>query len=237
MFTVKTWIFSGMGDKSDLLLYICKILATSGKKVLLIDAAIDAKYRHMIGLSHPLLPVMEFAGFDVATGFQSLDSLKSFLQEESESRYDYMILDVERADFIDGGDWHEADACVWVTGYDIWSLRKSAALLEALKATWPDKRPPSLHRVYLHDLEDAANEVIEGCFDDGGVRWLGPPLRMPWDERFFALKIRNEHAGRLSLKPLSRYYKRALAALIQRLSEMDRRDIQQAMRLAGRRGA
>ena len=61
---MKRWIFSGICDKSDMLLYMCKILANGDSRVLLVDGAIDAKYQHCISVMHPQLPVM---GLPVST--------------------------------------------------------------------------------------------------------------------------------------------------------------------------
>lgn len=235
---MKKWIFTGICDKSDLLLYMCKILAHGDKRVLLVDAALDAKYRYCIGNQQPQLPVTEFAGFDVAGGFDTLSGLELHLLNEDEKDYDYILMDVERTDFLQHRDWMDADACIWVSGFDVTSLKRSAALLEELKEQWLDQTSPSFHRVYLNVIEDMTDEAyIEGYLNPGGMAWQGQPVKMPWDELFFGLKIQNEHAGRLVLKPLSRHYKRALIELILQLSEWDRRHVRRAMRHAERRRA
>lgn len=235
---VKKWIFTGICDKSDLLLYMCKILTHGDKRVLLVDAALDAKYRYCIGYQHPQLPVTEFAGFDVAGGFATLSSLEQHLLNEDEKDYDYILMDVERADFLHPGDWLDADACIWVSGFDLTGLKRSASLLEELSGQWSDQVSPSFHRVYLNVIEDMTDEAyIEGYLNPGRMAWLGQPVKMPWDELFFGLKIQNEHAGRLVLKPLSRHYKRSLIELILQLSEWDRRHVRRAMRHAERRRA
>lgn len=235
---MKRWIFSGICDKSDMLLYMCKILANGDSRVLLVDGAIDAKYQHCISVMHPRLPVMEFAGFDVATGFGSYTSLMDYLEETNEKKYDYMVMDVEKPQFMDKDQWDTADAHVWVSGFEVTGLRKSAALLDELIAARTDDPLPPFHRVYVQVIEDLADgSYIEGFMEDSRIQFLGPPLKMPWDELFFALKIKNEHAGRLGIKPLSRQYKRSLTELIRMLTEMEQRHIRRAFRQAGRRHA
>ncbi|ANA82203.1 hypothetical protein C7121_24540 [Paenibacillus glucanolyticus] len=235
---MKTWIFTGICDKSDLLLYMCKILAFGDNRVLLVDGALDAKYKHCIGVMHPKLPIIEFAGFDVATGFQNYSSLRKYLEGRDEKTYDYVIMDVEKSQFLDKNQWDEADAYVWVSGFEVTGLRKSSALLDELRAARIDDPLPPFHRVYVQVIEDLTDEAyIEGYLEESRIEWLGPPVKMPWDELFFALKIKNEHAGRLGIKPLSRQYKRSLTELIRRLSEMEQRHIRRALRQAGRRHA
>lgn len=206
--------------------------------MLLVDGAIDAKYRHCISVMHPQLPVMEFAGFDVATGFGSYTSLMDYLEEMNEKKYDYIVMDVEKPQFMDKDQWDTADAHVWVSGFEVPGLRKSAALLDELRAARTDDPLPPFHRVYVQVIEDLADgSYIEGFMEDSRIQWLGPPVKMPWDELFFALKIKNEHAGRLGIKPLSRQYKRSLTELIRILTGMEQRHIRRAFRQAGRRHA
>ncbi|GIO97326.1 hypothetical protein J14TS5_24120 [Paenibacillus lautus] len=235
---MKTWIFTGICDKSDMLLYMCKILANGDNRVLLVDGAIDAKYKHCIAVMHPQLPVMEFAGFDVATGFENYTLLMDYLEETDEKKYDYIVMDVEKTEFLDKMQWDTADAHVWVSGFEVTGLRKSTALLDELRASRTDDPLPPFHRVYVQVIEDLMDETyIEGYLEDSRIQWLGPPVKMPWDELFFALKIKNEHAGRLGIKPLSRQYKRSLTELLRLLTEMEQRHIRRALRQAGRRHA
>lgn len=235
---MKTWIFTGICDKSDMLLYMCKILASGDKRVLLVDGAIDAKYEHCISVMHPQLPVKEFAGFDVATGFDNYQALAGYLEAMEEKNYDYIVMDVEKSDFLSKYEWDTADAHVWVSGFEVTGLRKSAVLLDDLRAARTNDPLPPFHRVYVQVIDDLTDEAyIEGYMEDSRIQWLGPPVKMPWDELFFALKIKNEHAGRLAIKSLSRRYKRSLTELIRMLTEMEQRHIRRALRQAGRRHA
>ncbi|GAB6930168.1 hypothetical protein JCM10914A_41510 [Paenibacillus sp. JCM 10914] len=235
---MKTWIFTGVCDKSDLLLYMCKILAQGDHRVLLVDGALDAKYKHCIGALHPQLPIVEFAGFDVATGFENLTILNQFLESSVEDDYDYIVLDVEKAQFLNAEQWEAADAYVWVSGLEVSGLKKSSILLDELQATRPEAGLPSFHRVYVHIVEELSDEsYIDSFIAEDRLQWLGPPVIMPWDELFITLKIKNEHAGRLGIKPLSRQYKRSLTELICRLSNMELRYIRRALKQAERRYA
>lgn len=235
---MKTWIFTGICDKSDMLLYMCKILAIGDKRVLLVDGAIDAKYQHCISVIHPQLPVKEFAGFDVATGFDSYQALADYLEANDEKSYDYIVMDVERPNFLNKQQWDAADAHVWVSGFEVTGLRKSAAFLHDLRTARNDEPLPPFYRVYVQVIEDLTDEAyIEGFMEDSRIQWLGPPVKMPWDELFYALKIKNEHAGRLGIKSLPRQYKRSLTELIRMLTEMEQRHIRRAFRQAERRHA
>lgn len=235
---MRTWIFAGICDKSDMLLYLCKILAQDGKRILLVDAASERKYAHCIGRLDPCLDITEFSGFDVACGLEDYSVLMERLGRSEEAPYDLVVMDVEKESFMKPADWQRADALVWVSSHELTGLMKGDKWLESLAEGWEGVQPPEFQRVYLHVIEDMTDDAyIESYLGGAKVRWLDDPIRVPWDELSYALKIENEHAGRLRIKPLSRTYKRALMELIQGLTEMERRQIRRAMKQAERRKA
>lgn len=235
---MRTWIFAGICDKSDLLMYLCKILTHSGKRVLLIDAAEAGKYTHCTGRLDSRMSVTEFAGFDVACGYESYTELKHYLIEAVEPEYDCIIIDAEKDYFLDPVDWETADAKIWVSSFEITGLIRAAGWLEELSMKINEKGLPEFHRVYLNVVEDLTDDgYIESYMSRVQIRWMDDPIRIPWDELTFALKIENEHTGRLRIKPLSRRYKRALTELIQRLTEIGNRQIRRSFRQAERRRA
>lgn len=235
---MRTWIFAGICDKSDLLMYLCKILANGGSKVLLADAAHNAKYNHFTRRVHASLALVEFGGFDIATGFTDYDSLLEYLEQQEEASYDYVVIDAERSEFLSADHWHAAHARIWVSGFELAGLLEGTEWLKRITMEAFGDTPPSFHRVYMNVIEDLTDDsYIESYLDQSGIHWLDQPIRIPWDELAYALKVENEHAGRLGLRPLSRRYKRSLMELIRRLTAMESRHIRRALRLAERRHA
>lgn len=235
---MRTWIFAGVCDKSDLLLYLCKILAQDGKRVLLVDGARGRRYAHCRGRMEPDKEITEFAGFDVASGFADFSSLKEMLGSSVEPSYDLVIADVERESFIGHEEWREAGARVWVSSFELAGLMEGEKWLLESFADLKELGPLEFHRVYLNAIKDLTEDAyIESFLGNVPVRWLEDPVHIPWDEYCYALKIENEHAGRLRIKPLSRSYKRALTELISRLADLEERSIRRAFRQAERRRA
>lgn len=235
---MQTWIFAGICDKSDLLMYLCKILTHAGNRVLLIDAALARKYTHCIGRLDPLMSITEFAGFDVATGFEHYHEVVQYLKETGEFEYDYFLVDTEKEWFLSEDDWDQADAKVWVSSFEVAGLMKAASWLEELSTRKKNQDRRAFHRVYLNVIEDFTNDdYIESYLGCAQIQWMDEPVRIPWDEITFALKIENEHAGRLRIKPLSKRYKKALIELVKRLSDMENRQIRRSFRHAERRWA
>ncbi|WP_106767763.1 hypothetical protein [Paenibacillus faecalis] len=235
---MRIWVFAGICDKSDLLMYLCKILAHSGNRVLLLDAAQEGKYAHCIGRLDPSMSVTEFSGFDVACGFENFSALERYLNDSGEPEYDYLVIDVEKESFLTQDVWELANAKVWVSSFEIAGLMKGAKWLEELSMKYKEQGAPEFQRVYLNVVEDLTDDAyIESYLSKAQIQWMDEPIRIPWDEFAFALKVENEHTGRLRIKPLSRRYKRALMELMHRLTELEQRQIRRAFRLAERRQA
>ena len=62
--------FIGAYDKTDLIIYIAKILTVLNQKVLVIDATINQKARYVVPVINPTTEyVTEYEDIDIAVGF------------------------------------------------------------------------------------------------------------------------------------------------------------------------
>ena len=69
--------FIGAYDKTDLILYVAKILTDTNKKVLVIDTTITQKSRYVVpSIAPSKCYVTEYEKFDVAIGFNELEGIK-----------------------------------------------------------------------------------------------------------------------------------------------------------------
>ncbi|MGF7047503.1 hypothetical protein J2T13_002008 [Paenibacillus sp. DS2015] len=233
---LKTWIFAGLCEKSDLLLYLCKLLASVDKRVLLVDATQSHKYPLYIGLLDKPLEITEFMNFDVACGFTSQVHLEEHLRygEEKLERYDYVIYDVENLSFCAMETWRDSDLRVWTTDYGVWSLSEGSQWLNALNRQHSELKDMIFQLVYMHAVDTLLeSSYIEDYVEGWPVCWEREPIIIPWDEMDMALKLENEHQRQLRMKPLSRRYKKALGILM-KLAELDDEHIKRALRSAGR---
>ena len=59
--------FVGAYDKTDIILYIAKIISLIGKKVLVIDSTINQKAKYVVPVINPTKSyITEFEGMDIA---------------------------------------------------------------------------------------------------------------------------------------------------------------------------
>ncbi|WP_136605941.1 hypothetical protein [Paenibacillus dokdonensis] len=238
---MNTWIFAGLCDKSEILMYLCKMLVSSNYSVLLVDATEKRKYPFYIGQLDEQLSITEFAGFDVACGFDDVVSLDAHLQITSSSldNYDYVIYDLEHPDFCTPRVWREASALVWVTDYEIWTLEKGSMWLhEAVKRNFAEGTEPEMFKLIVRAVDEwYATSYLDGYFNHLPVCWKEEPIVIPWNELDLSLKLRNEHTKRVQMKPLTRGFKRNLCQLVQMITEWDQKKINRALRVAERRKA
>ncbi|MBO2943029.1 hypothetical protein JJQ72_03420 [Paenibacillus sp. F411] len=235
---MKTWIFAGVSEKNDFLLYMAKVLSCSGYRVLLVDGTFQHNYAHHIGAAGQDQGIYEFSGFDVACYFRHGEDLMTWLNHSEEEAYDYWLWDVGSLDYILDHRWKEADACVWCSSFSLTNLLSDQRWLNELSRSSAWSSEIAFHQLYLNVIEDrTADSYITSIMSQVSVHWLADPIRIPWDETAAALKIDNEHTSRLRIKPLSRRYKRALAQFIQRLSDMEDHHIHKAFKQAERRRA
>ena len=72
--------FIGGYDKTDLIIYVAKILTELGQNVLVVDATINQKARYIIPVINPtLMYVTEYEDIDIAVGFKKVEDIKKYL--------------------------------------------------------------------------------------------------------------------------------------------------------------
>lgn len=90
--------FIGAYDKTDLIVYIAKILVALGKKVLVIDSTVNQKARYIVPAINPTIKyVTDFEDIDIAVGFTNLNEIKEYLgiSENQELEYDIILVDTD----------------------------------------------------------------------------------------------------------------------------------------------
>lgn len=237
---MKHWIFAGVSDKRELLLYLSKILTMNGHRVMLVDATEQGKYRYSIGNQEESLPLTEFCGIDIASGYENALDLYSDLDRngESELSYDYILYDLEALDFCGQDIWAEANAIVWVTSFDRYALEKSKEQFAWLLDRYPELQGIKMRRVYVQSVDSHLSEpYIRSFVSSLPILWDEDYIEMPWDETNVAVRLENEHARTIGIRRVTRSYKKALKELVGQLTEWDRPLTRKVFRSAERRRA
>lgn len=212
---MKTIGFIGAYDKTDLILYVAKILTTLKHKVLIIDSTINQKARYIVPVINPAVKyVTEFEEIDIAVGFENLSDIKKYLglSEQQDMEYDIVLIDTDNYIGFEAYNLQEANKNYFVTSFDNYSLKKGLEVLAGLK------EPISLTKVYfskemLKEEDDYLNFLSLGY----KVIWNEYRLYFPIENGDLTVIYENQRVAKIKFKKLSVQYKDGLAYLAEEI--------------------
>lgn len=217
--------FIGKADKTELVGYISKIIASTGKKVIMLDATSMQKTRYTIptidGMDAPSQYIVQHDGVEVAVGFGNMLELKKYLLSKGEdfNEYDYIIVDTDVEEMIEEYDLKDAHSLFFVSSYDKFFIHKGIALLRficALKRrTDPEGKVQMNKVIYYSDVNTADAKYIERLSENLPVEWTGKPLNFPYDQGDLSVNIQNQYSNKFDIRMLSKQYKEALVTAVE----------------------
>lgn len=207
----------GACDKSDLLIYISKILTACGYRVLLIDATSNQMYQYAV--SHiSNMKLSEHDGFDIASGV---------MEEDQYEIYDYVIIDID--DPAQMLNYKEFQSCILVTNYEKRTIVQNQLLIDQFVRT-QNNETIEMHKVIYH-VDCHMDEVyIDSTLEAFPITWLDQAIIIHHDEYDYAVKLSNQYKSRVNLKGLSRSYKRMLIELLVRVSNLQAKPLRKALK-------
>ena len=83
--------FIGGYDKTDLIIYVAKMLTKLGYNVLILDTTKKQKTRYVVPAINPTISyITDFEDIDIAIGFESFEDIQSYLGiGEEKLNYDF----------------------------------------------------------------------------------------------------------------------------------------------------
>ena len=207
--------FIGGYDKTDLIIYVAKILTELGQNVLVVDATINQKARYIIPVINPtLMYVTEYEDIDIAVGFKKVEDIKKYLgvSEDQEMEYDIILVDTDNKEGFEEFELEEAQKNYFVTSFDIYSLKKGLEALIGLK------NAISLTKVYfskemLKEEDDYLNFLSLGY----KIIWNDYRVYFPIENGDLSVIHENQRVAKIKFKKLSVQYKDGLAYLTEEI--------------------
>ncbi len=207
--------FIGGYDKTDLIIYVAKILTELGQNVLVVDATINQKARYIIPVINPtLMYVTEYEDIDIAVGFKKVEDIKKYLgvPEDQEMEYDIILIDTDNKEGFEEFELEEAQKNYFVTSFDIYSLKKGLEALIGLK------NAISLTKVYfskemLKEEDDYLNFLSLGY----KIIWNDYRVYFPIENGDLSVIHENQRVAKIKFKKLSVQYKDGLAYLAEEI--------------------
>lgn len=127
--------FIGAYDKTDLIIYVAKILTALNKSVLIVDATTTQKSRYVVPAINPTVKyVTEYEEIDIAVGFSGIEDIKEYLgvSEMQKLEYDIVLIDTDTQEGFENYNLQESDKNYFVTSFDIYSLKKGLEIISNL---------------------------------------------------------------------------------------------------------
>lgn len=207
--------FIGAYDKTDLIIYVAKILETLNQKVLVIDATINQKARYVVPVISPTTEyVTEYEDIDIAVGFSNEESIKRYLglADDQEMEYDIVLVDTDNYKGFEEFQLKDAQKNYFVTSFDVYSLKKGLEIINNLE------EPVSLTKVLfskemLKEEDDYLNFLSLGC----KVIWNEYRIYFPIENGDLSVIYENQRVAKVKFKKLSVQYKDGLAYIAEEI--------------------
>ena len=209
--------FIGVFDKTDLIIYISRVLVEMGNKVLVIDSTVNQKAKYIVPTINPTTSyVTEYEGIDVSVGFKNYDSIKSYLGMPNSAAlaYDYIFIDMDDPTLLDSFEINTADKNYFVTSPDLFSLKKGLEILSGIR------QPMELTKIFFSNkMSEAENEYLNFLSLGYKINWNPEKIYFPMLTSDQDIIMENQRLSKIKFKGLSSEYKQSLIYLIQKIDD------------------
>lgn len=208
--------FVGAFDKTDLIIYIAKILTVLGKRVLIADTTITQKAKYVVPALNPTLSyITEFEEIDIAVGFKNVEAIANYTNRSTETlEYDYLLLDIDSAESAMNFRIDRSVQNFFVTSFDTYDIRRGIEILGQFQT------PIKMTKVLF------SKEVSKE--DDEYLNYLSLGAKVMWeDERiYFPLEmgdktaiINNQKVAKVRFENLTSMYKDGMEFIIAKIDQ------------------
>ncbi len=221
--------FIGAYEKTDVIIYVAKILETLNKKVLVVDSTINQKAKYIVPTITPTKSyVTRYEDIDIAVGFEDLGQISEYLylQNGLKDEYDYIFVDVDNINSLNRFNLQTAKQNYFVTSFDLYSLNKGLEALSEITETL------NITKIYfsknmLKEEDDYLNFLSLGY----KIVWNNEKIYFPFDTDDENTIMENQRIAKVKFRGLSIQFKEGLAYLAEKISEQKNSEIKKAMKL------
>ena len=214
---MKTIGFIGAYDKTDLIIYIARILTAMNKRVLVIDTTFLQKAKYIVPAISPAKTyITTHEDIDIAVGFYDYYSIKSYLgiSEQANLDYDYIFIDIDSYECLESFNIQMADKNYFVTGLDVYTLRRGLEILSGLQERL-DLTKILFAKNLSYDEEEYFNFLALGA----KVNWSEETIYFPFEQGDAGVIIQNQMVQKIKFKKLTELYKGSLMYIASELLE------------------
>ena len=226
---MKKYVFIGAYDKTDMLVYIAKILTLMNKKVLIIDTTLLKKSRYIVPtMVQEKQYITNYEEIDLAIGFESFEEIEKYQEKTIGKKLDYdiVLLDIDRAIAYKQFQITSEDRHYLVTSFDVYNVKRAVQVLSHIE------KNALVTRIYC------TKKMLQE--EDEYLRFLAARLNINWDEKnviYFPFETDdldaiyvNQRAGRIQMKGLSRTFIDAILYLVEDISSESNNNVRKIFR-------
>lgn len=204
--------FIGGYKKTDLLLYIAKMLTIAGKKVLVVDTTAEQRAKYIVPSIDPTVSyITNYEDIDVAIGFKEIDEIREYLAAK-EPDYDYLLVDLDRKGAILDFEMLNTYKNYFVTSFDLYSIKKGLEVLQQIP------QPMELTKViFSKEMLSEENEYLDFLSLGYKIKWNDFRIYFPLEMGDESAIIDNQRLSRIKFKNLSSQYKESLMYIAEEL--------------------
>ena len=221
---MKKIAFIGGYDKTNLILYIAKILTVLGKKVLFVDTTLTKKTKYVLPkMGKTANYITTYERIDIAIGFENLEQIEKY--NESRFNYDYILIDIGSPVNYRNYKIKNSDMHLFVTGFDLYSLRRGVNIFKALLAE------TEIKKIYFsQNMTKEEDEYLNYIVTNELVVWNKEIIYFPIDLQDMETINQNERMSRIQFKGLTTTYLDSLQYITEIISGEDRSRVKKAIK-------
>ena len=224
---MKKVAFIGSYDKSDIIIYIAKIITNMQKKVLVVDSTVTQKTRYIVpNMKAQKQYITTFENVDIAIGFENINQIKEYLKLSGGSfEYDYVLIDI---DSYRGYFYYQIqadDKKYFITSFDLYCLRRGLQVFKKIE------EPVEVTKVlFTKDMAPDEEKYLNFLAKGLKVKWSKEILYFPFDLTDQNAIFANQRSGRIQLKGLSLQYVDGISFMTEEITGENQKVVQKAVK-------
>lgn len=205
--------FIGAYDKTDLMIYVSKILVENGLKVLVVDSTTLQKTRYTVPCITPSrYYITTYENIDIAIGFETLQEIRNYTGKV-ELEYDIILLDIDNQEAFDNLEIRTADKNYFVTAFDNYSLKKGLEIIGK-----SEEKKVMTKVLFSNNMSNDEDEYLNFLSFYYGVKWSKEKIYFPFEVGDNSIIVENQRNARISFKELSQEYKDGMLDLVSQIA-------------------
>lgn len=205
--------FIGAYDKTDLIIYISKILVLNEQKVLIIDGTTLQKARYTVPCITPSKSyITTYEDIDIAIGFESIREIENYAGEQA-FNYDVIFLDIDNRETFENFEMHTSDKNYFVTAFDNYSLKKGLEIVGK-----SDEKINMTKVLFSRNMDKTEDEYLNFISFYYSTKWSKEKVYFPFEVGDNSVIVENQRNARISFRELSPQYKDGMTEIISQVA-------------------